>query len=876
MKNYIKIYIVLFAIIFVTSSCQLQKSETQSSKIKLVLEIESNTRTVLPQEPDVEEYILSGNRNNGLIEELKRFTTPYDIQLLLEPGLWDFNLIAKNSAGDTILSDTLLEVNLTEAQTLPFVLIPQDAGEGSLDITLTWPDSITSVAFVIPTFSGDTGAELVIESVLGSNQVVFHKDNILKGNYIVNINMLNSEGTSILTNSELVRILPYLESSKIIELEVTDFNTVPEVPGSLSGRVTDESSSLDNLECDIDLIWTDESRIETGFELTWSIDDGVNWTTYPNQILPGVESLTLTGTRGETFLYRVRAINTFGPSDWSDAISITVLSLMSTLTPVQGTIFSETTSTLEWAAVDGAIKYEVQLAETEAGVTGATAVEVLTNLYTPETAPENYWFWRVRAIGLNNQTGAWSSISSHIVSWSSLIPETFDLSVDGLTTDSTPVLSWDEAFSNKYELIFADSELGLDSGPVIELTENSYTIPAPRDNNTFTHWKIRAFNAGDQPTDWSSVKSFQVSWGSTGPADGICFPSELVELAERGDLGGTYILGADIDLTGVDWLPIGTSSSNKFTGVFDGAGYTISNMTIDTTADYQGFFGYISNATISNLNIIDANINSTMGVSETGRDYIGILFGYSVSSSGTPSIIEDCNTSGIIKGSANVGGLIGYSLYDDISNCSSSATVSGTGNYTGGVIGYIYHSDIIHSFATGSVTGIDYVGGFIGNSNRSNIDQNWASGDITGESRVGGFFGSGDSYVTSTNCYATGAVVGTGLYIGAFAGTTDQSKYSFSIGATSNNGSERGFDGQSTTANAYNFYDSETTGKTGNSGASGISTSLMKTRTTFTDAGWDFEGESTNGTGDVWSMDSDTGTINNGYPYLINNPPVAP
>jgi len=33
--------------------------------------------------------------------------------------------------------------------------------------------------------------------------------------------------------------------------------------------------------------------------------------------------------------------------------------------------------------------------------------------------------------------------------------------------------------------------------------------------------------------------------------------------------------------------------------------------------------------------------------------------------------------------------------------------------------------------------------------------------------------------------------------------------------------------------------------------------------------GWDFVEETTNGSDDVWSIDT-TGTINNGYPYLTN------
>ena len=43
------------------------------------------------------------------------------------------------------------------------------------------------------------------------------------------------------------------------------------------------------------------------------------------------------------------------------------------------------------------------------------------------------------------------------------------------------------------------------------------------------------------------------------------------------DLGGSYALGADIDLGGADWTPIGTASA-PFTGSLHGNGYAIRNL----------------------------------------------------------------------------------------------------------------------------------------------------------------------------------------------------------------------------------------------------------------------------------------------------------
>ena len=54
------------------------------------------------------------------------------------------------------------------------------------------------------------------------------------------------------------------------------------------------------------------------------------------------------------------------------------------------------------------------------------------------------------------------------------------------------------------------------------------------------------------------------------------------------DLSGKYYLTADIDLSGVEWVPIGADDTDPFTGTFDGQGHVISNMTIIGDVQYAG------------------------------------------------------------------------------------------------------------------------------------------------------------------------------------------------------------------------------------------------------------------------------------------------
>ena len=67
--------------------------------------------------------------------------------------------------------------------------------------------------------------------------------------------------------------------------------------------------------------------------------------------------------------------------------------------------------------------------------------------------------------------------------------------------------------------------------------------------------------------------------------------------AIKNNLSGRYHLTADIDLSSADWVPIGDNSTNSdnshFTGIFDGQGYVIRNLTITGTHTFKSFGHYL-------------------------------------------------------------------------------------------------------------------------------------------------------------------------------------------------------------------------------------------------------------------------------------------
>lgn len=130
--------------------------------------------------------------------------------------------------------------------------------------------------------------------------------------------------------------------------------------------------------------------------------------------------------------------------------------------------------------------------------------------------------------------------------------------------------------------------------------------------------------------------------GGSGTADDpwqIASVDQLAYLAatvndgsKSGYMGAYFVLTADLDITGVDWRPIGNindieNHTTLFLGSFDGQGHTVSNLTYknDQFIVGAGLFG-ISVGEIKNVNIENAAVHCT----NAGAMAIGSLVGYSI------------------------------------------------------------------------------------------------------------------------------------------------------------------------------------------------------------------------------------------------------
>jgi len=339
------------------------------------------------------------------------------------------------------------------------------------------------------------------------------------------------------------------------------------------------------------------------------------------------------------------------------------------------------------------------------------------------------------------------------------------------------------------------------------------------------------------------VWDFSYSWGS-GTIDDpyrIGTAEELYYLGFSSGIWDKYfVLVDDIDMSGYDGLGgrpvfhrIGINYSNSFTGVFDGGGHTISNLRLDLpSSDYVGLFGRIESdvTAIKNLGLVDVDIS--------GSSMVGGLVGLNRDCG-----IENCYVTGIVTGAAGgqyVGGVVGYNS-GSVSGSHSAATVEG-GDFVGGVAGYNTEGSLALSYSSGKVEGNDFVGGVAGYSSGS-VDESYSSGKVEGIFSVGGVVGYNVEGSIAMS-YASGSVSGAGDSVGGVVGRNLGGEYTACFWDISINDelADCGYDDD---AESYAI-DLD--------GVEGVGTAEMQTASTYTDAGWDFVGESENGNEDIWRL----------------------
>ena len=211
-----------------------------------------------------------------------------------------------------------------------------------------------------------------------------------------------------------------------------------------------------------------------------------------------------------------------------------------------------------------------------------------------------------------------------------------------------------------------------------------------------------------------------------------------------------YKADAENQVAELSWTPIGNSEENQYQGTFDGNGKTISNLYINATSDYTGFFGYADAGSIKNITFDNAKVKNT------NNDYTGILAGgvkscmieniktldnctvegnlYIGGIAGVASgIISNCENHAEVKGMASLGGILGmyFDPENSITSCANYGAVTGTGSYVGGMVGYFRKGELQNCANYGNITGTVSVGNLIGTADECNLNNVLGTGNVT-------------------------------------------------------------------------------------------------------------------------------------------------
>ena len=281
---------------------------------------------------------------------------------------------------------------------------------------------------------------------------------------------------------------------------------------------------------------------------------------------------------------------------------------------------------------------------------------------------------------------------------------------------------------------------------------------------------------------------------------------------------------ANIDMSGIDWVPIGETYNNRFMGVYDGGEFEIHNLTIEYSGEAAGLFGIIGEgATIKNVilkddcyiksssvavggivgemqrnerSFIENCINFADVVSEYNSDqgsvFVGGICGGALST--TTSQIINCNNYGSVQITQNgkngyVGGIVGSSCLSIIhcANYGDVYCVAGSGSNAAGIAAFDSGGVIVGCFNSGAIKGGRRIGGIVADAGMSTkvIESCYNVGNIIGdnalasECSIGGIVGEFSSHHYLSNCYSIGTVSASAdvdtIYSGAVVGYASNS-----------------------------------------------------------------------------------------------------
>ena len=238
---------------------------------------------------------------------------------------------------------------------------------------------------------------------------------------------------------------------------------------------------------------------------------------------------------------------------------------------------------------------------------------------------------------------------------------------------------------------------------------------------------------------WDGTKD--PSWYNSTDTEFTIYTAEqlagLAQLVNDGNTfsGKTIYLGADIDLLGYEWIPIGytsdwatTPDTHGFMGTFNGNYHSITNLAMYAASQHAAaLFGATYQATILNVEVADLYINVTDSANFAVAGLVAVAYDTS---------IQHCKATGMVSAYGayikSMGALVGYGKNITIRDSYATTTLtvpSGSGHnaYVGGLVGMCEQGvdSVTNCYFAGvvnvSTSGTPYAAGIVGATNRATV-----------------------------------------------------------------------------------------------------------------------------------------------------------
>ena len=322
-------------------------------------------------------------------------------------------------------------------------------------------------------------------------------------------------------------------------------------------------------------------------------------------------------------------------------------------------------------------------------------------------------------------------------------------------TASTPIAMADTSFGQTViELngsltpgstyYFVTAPATLSKGLTLSLYDDKGNVWKKEGTQSATLTASRILNLGTvKPDNFIPAKGYQEINGiyHIYNADGL-----KAWASDTDVLNKDVILEKDIDLTGVEWTPVGSDMNTGYAGEFNGNGKFIYNLTINSTESNVGFFGGLAaGGTVHDVKFANAQVTAN-----SGGAYAGVIAGSSMGK------IESCNVRSSQVTGHYAGAIVGNNSVQ-VNGCNALDVEVSATHAAGGIAGanygkteYCSVSGNSHMTTTGSSTraggivGISSQEGSVSTSGRllkcavdgATISGTWAGG-IAGDNSFG-------------------------------------------------------------------------------------------------------------------------------------------